>query len=109
MRKLSGIIFGSLLFPAQAFADAEQTTGHHGWGMMPWGMGGMMFMMPVMFILVVAVIFTVIFMIRRTGGEGQGPASGGPSETALEILKKRYARGDIDREEFDRMKKDLQD
>ena len=28
-------------------------------------------------------------------------------ESALEIVKKRYARGEISREEFERMKKDI--
>ena len=31
------------------------------------------------------------------------------SESALEILKKRYAKGEITNEEFDRMKKDIAD
>jgi putative membrane protein len=30
-----------------------------------------------------------------------------PRETAQEILEKRFARGEIDREEFERAKKDL--
>jgi putative membrane protein len=31
-----------------------------------------------------------------------------PKEDALEILKKRYARGEITREQFEQMKRDLQ-
>ncbi|MGJ7460711.1 SHOCT domain-containing protein [Halomonas sp. MA07-2] len=30
------------------------------------------------------------------------------SETAIDVLKKRYAKGDITREEFEQVKKDLQ-
>ena len=37
---------------------------------------------------------------------GGGAASPGP-ENAMEILKKRYAKGDITREEYERMKCDL--
>ena len=40
----------------------------------------------------------------HTSESGQGHT---PSESALEILKKRYARGEINREEFEEKKKDL--
>ncbi len=36
---------------------------------------------------------------------GQGPM--GQEESALELLKKRYARGEINRQEFEAMKRDL--
>lgn len=47
----------------------------------------------------VLVIFIVVSLVKRTGS--------GEKETAEEILKKRYARGEISKEEFERMKKDI--
>jgi putative membrane protein len=74
----------------------------YGYGM-SW-MGGIF-----MIVFWVAVIVGIIFLIRwlvvssRTGGPG---ASHG-ADTALDILKKRYARGEIDKPEFEEKKKDL--
>lgn len=56
-------------------------------------------------IVVVIVALAVIFAIRAAMA-----AAGGASprdETPLEILEKRYARGEITKEEFEQMKRDL--
>lgn len=38
---------------------------------------------------------------------GQRTGSGNKEDSAIEILKKRYARGEITKEQFEEMKKDL--
>ena len=70
----------------------------HGTGMM-WGMGWIFMMIFWGFILV-----ALIFLVRWLVGVTRTPKT---EESALEILKKRYARGEIDKEEFEQKKKDL--
>lgn len=59
-----------------------------------------------MWIFWVAVIVGIVFLIRWiiTQGREDEPRD---KENALEILKKRYAKGEIDKEEFKQKKKDL--
>ena len=68
------------------------------WGEYGWGMG---FGWVVMIVFWVFVIMGVIFLARIISGGTK------KEETALDILKKRYARGDITKEEYDRMSADL--
>ncbi|MDA8091433.1 MAG: SHOCT domain-containing protein [Nitrospiraceae bacterium] len=59
-------------------------------------------------ILLAGLILLIVWIIKRVGrieGEHGGEISRG--ETALDVLKKRYARGEISKEDFDRMKKDI--
>lgn len=71
----------------------------HDWGMHGWGYGA--FVAWMLFILVVVVIAYVVYKLFS----GAHPRS--PMETPLEILKRRYARGEITKEEFERMRRDL--
>jgi putative membrane protein len=52
------------------------------------------------------VIAGVVFFVRWLATSSK-KRDGGVGETPLEILKKRYARGEINKEEFEQKKKDL--
>lgn len=77
-----------------------------GWGMHPmwwmsgaWGIG-MMFMMLLFWILVIAGLVLGVRWLLNDGKERR-------SDSALEILRQRYARGEINQEEFETKKRDL--
>jgi len=57
----------------------------------------------VFWVLVLYVIFSLIS--RLLSFQSQDVSK---NETPMEILKKRYVRGEIDAQEFERRKKDLQ-
>ncbi len=57
-----------------------------------------------MIIFWVLVILGVVYIFKMIS-ERSRPAERG--ETALDILKKRYAKGEVTREEFEKMKDDL--
>jgi len=66
-----------------------------------WGMGfGWIFMV----IFWILLILGIIYLIKFVSG---GMKKEEPKETALDILKKRYAAGEISKEEFGRIKDDL--
>jgi putative membrane protein len=57
-----------------------------------------------------ALFLLVVLVFWRRGGVCCGPWGGRDSQpSALDILKQRYARGEINKDEFDRMKKDIED
>jgi len=61
---------------------------------------GWMFMM-LMWVLVIAGVVALIKWL--------GSSSTQRGETPLEILKTRYARGEINKEEYERMRRELQE
>jgi putative membrane protein len=67
---------------------------------------GMFFLMTVFWLAVlVLVILAIIYLIRNLrGGGGQRAIS---RETPLDILKRRYAEGKIDKNEFEEKARDI--
>jgi putative membrane protein len=76
-----------------------------GWRDYSWGPGmmwgtGWIFMIILWGLFIVGLIFFIRYLIGAT------KTSRG-EESPLDILKKRYARGEINREEFEQKKRDL--
>ena len=69
--------------------------------MMNFGYGGGF--MWILFLILI--VFLVYAFARQTSSRSSGSSV---DEKPLDILKKRYAKGDISKEEFERMKKDLE-
>ena len=68
-----------------------------GWG---WGMMGMGLLFMVLFWALV--ILGIVALIKGLRG-----SSGSVTNRSFDILKERYARGDITREQFEQMKRDI--
>ena len=62
-----------------------------------WGMGWGMWIIPLLIIL------TIYFLVKNIS---QTKSSQGP-ESPMDILKKRYAKGEITKEQFEEMKKNI--
>ncbi len=82
-----------------------------GYGLMGWGNYGWIWMI-LNLIITVAVIFgivwLIIWLVRRTGTNGQTYFSQGfDAQSPREILQSRYARGEITREQYLQILKDL--
>ena len=99
---LSIIFFSS----TDALAGGGENQGWHmGSGMM--GGGGMgwfggMFMMIFWVLILVGLIFLIKWLIQTTNRVKSDVGNG---NSALQILKERYARGEIDNAEFEEKKK----
>ena len=101
MKKLFLLLVTVLIWPATAFANGGDDW-HMGGGrhMMDFGYGG-----PLMWIIFLILIGVVIYFIVQST-KSKTPESS-PRETPMDILKKRYAKGEITKEEFDQAKRDL--
>ena len=104
---LAGLL--SLATPSLAAAQQSQGSfyGPHMWdgGWHGWFFG------PIMMVLFIAVtVVVVVLLLRWLGGPGHGSAPQSPhGKTALDILKERFAKGEIDKEEFQEHRRLLDD
>jgi putative membrane protein len=71
--------------------------------MMHYGFGHGGMFMGIIFLIAIGLLIYFIVQTRKT--KGQMPTQ---KESPLDILKMRYAKGEIVREEYERMKRDLE-
>ena len=78
----------------QGMMDGYDMMYDYGWIYMILGM-----------LLIVGIALLIVWLVRQSGSGSAGSRDSG--ETALDILKKRYAKGEISKEEYERMKSDI--
>jgi len=106
---IGGVILVALIVLPLVFGWVSGWQGGTGYGMMgPGMMGGFgsMGLMSVFWVLILGLIIWAVFALARGVSQPTGSDSGA-SDSALNVLKKRYAHGDINKEEYDEKKKDL--
>jgi len=95
-----------------AYSDAlAHWGGRRGWHSDPemmgsWGCGwvGMILMLIFWALVIVGLVLLIRLLIQKTGKRAEFISGG---SRALDTLKDRYAKGEIEKEEFEEKKKDL--
>ena len=77
--------------------DGGYMFGHY------WGWGAAVIHVAFWLLVLAAIVLVTLFIARSVGGSGKG----GGGSTALDQLDERYAKGEIDREEYLQRKKDI--
>ncbi len=107
MKKLmTGMLAGLFIAMSSGAALAQYNRGGYYYGDHPMAWGGM-FMGPVMMLLMIVFVVIAVIVIARVFGFGGHKAPTGTHDRALEILGERFARGEIDKAEFEERKKAL--
>ena len=78
----------------------DYRSGHWGWLSGLIGMG--------LFAVWLLILLGFFYLLRRTHGDrGYRSHRFGQASSAMDILKERYAKGEITKDEFDKMKSDV--
>lgn len=106
---LSVLITGNLFLANPTLAQSGRYNDWHMGRLMMdgWGMGwfGMIFMIIFWGLIIVGLVSLIRWLIQNTSGKGRSGVNVSPN--AIDILEERYAKGEIDRDEFESMKKDI--
>jgi putative membrane protein len=98
--------------PIALFRDILQPPGHGEMGSWMWTWQYHMgwFSIVLIFLFWIAIIVAILFLIRwlAVSTRHHRDRKARPTDSALEILKIRYAKGEIDKEEFEQKKRDLE-
>jgi len=96
-----------LLTPAFAQSGGYGNWHMGRWMMGDWGMGwfGMIFMLLFWVLVIAGIVFLIRWLVQNTGSKSSSGA--GTGSQAMDILKERYAKGEISQDEFESMKKEI--
>ncbi len=80
--------------------------GYYGYGMGAFGWIGMILFWAL-------IILGIVYLLRALNltqgfGQGSGDRPRASSDRALDILRERYAKGEINKEEYEQLKRDLE-
>jgi len=109
MRAVFGLAAGATGFAAgYSSAFAQDADGRY-FGPHMWDGGWWMFLGPIWMIVVIgAIVAVVVLVVRWLGGSGPSAPVNGPARTPIDILKERFARGEIEKEEFEERRRLLE-
>jgi putative membrane protein len=100
MKILMTIFIILFAFPLVGLADVEGCGFIGGWNhMMNFGYGGIF-----MWLIFAVILVVVIYFINNSKSNGSHDRL---NKTSLDIIKERYAKGEISEEEFEKMKRNL--
>ena len=118
-RRLSALLillFIALMAPLQALSQTQPPTAPQfpaGYGPGPWMMWGngygwqFWWICPLMMLFMIVVFGAIFFSVRRSWSDGLHrwePPWRGSGHSALQILSERFARGEIQKDEYEERK-----
>lgn len=94
-------MFTPLPAVAQRYSDSPGAW-HHDFGAGHMLFGGLM-----MFLVLGAIVVLIVLLVRSASGSDASSRIPGHKRSPLDILDERYARGEIDRDEYHQRRQDL--